>query len=349
LKWETTSAYNTGIDFTFWKGKLSGTIDAYYKETNNLLIEKNLPASTSFGSITMNQGSLSNKGLELSLNSELIKNDNFSWNLSGNIGINKAKIISLGLPETKFGNETYQAYLGNSIGDHFGAANIFIVGQAPGLFWGYKTDGIIQTGDVVPSSTTFTQTPGNIKVVDVNGDGIVDVNDKTIIGDPNPDFNYGFQTAFSYKQFRFSAAFYGVKGGDVVNGNIRYEQMPSQQTGNMISKAYAGAWRADAQSNLYPGINSVLQSVVYDRYVEDASFLRCSDITLGYTIPKTVLKNKIGNINLFASVKNAFILTNYSGYDPEMRTFSFDGLRPGIDLNSYSNPRQFILGLNVTF
>lgn len=349
LKWETTSAYNAGLDFSFWKGKLSGTIDAYYKETNDLLIEKNLPSSTAFSSITMNQGSLSNKGLELSLASELISKDHFSWSISGNIGVNRSKIMDLGLPETQFGSEYYKAYLGNSIGDHFGAANIFIVGKAPGLFWGYKTDGIIQTGDTPPTSAIFTQTPGNIKVVDVNGDGRIDVNDKTIIGNPNPDFNYGFQTALEYKQFKFSAAFYGVKGGEVINGNIRYEQTPSQQTSNMIGEAFNGAWRADAPSNLFPGINSVLQNVVYDRYVEDASFLRCSDITLGYTFPKTTFNNKIGNLNLFASVKNAFVITGYSGYDPEMRTFSFDGLRPGIDLNSYSNPRQFILGLNVTF
>ena len=349
LKWETTSAYNTGLDFKFWKGKLSGTIDAYYKETNDLLIEKNLPASTSFSTITMNQGSLSNKGLELSLASDLISNDHLNWSISGNIGINRSKIIDLGLPETLFGSEYYKAYLGNSIGDHFGSANIFIVGKAPGLFWGYKTDGIIQTGDTGPTSSIFTQTPGNIKVVDVNGDGVINVNDKTIIGDPNPNFNYGFQTALEFKQFKFSAAFYGVKGGDVINGNIRYEQMPSQQTSNMISQAYNGAWRANAPSNLFPAINSVLQNVVYDRYVEDASFLRCSDITLGYTLPKTIFNNKIGNLNLFASVKNAFVITGYSGYDPEMRTFSFDGLRPGIDLNSYANPRQFILGLNVTF
>lgn len=349
LKWETTSAYNTGLDFSFWKGKLSGTIDAYYKETNDLLIEKNLPSSTAFNTITMNQGALSNKGVELSLSSELISREQFSWSISGNIGVNRSKIIDLGLPETQFGSEYYKAYLGNSIGDHFGSANIFIVGKAPGLFWGYKTDGIIQTGDTTPTSSIFTQTPGNIKVVDVNDDGKIDANDKTIIGNPNPDFNYGFQTAIEYKQFKFSAAFYGVHGGEVINGNIRYEQTPSQQTSNMISDAFNGAWRADAPSNLYPGINSVLQNVVYDRYVEDASFLRCSDITLGYTFPKTTFSNKIGNLNLFASVKNAFVITGYSGYDPEMRTFSFDGLRPGIDLNSYSNPRQFIMGLNVTF
>lgn len=349
LKWETTSAYNAGLDFSFWKGKLSGNVDVYYKETNDLLIEKAIPNSTAFATITMNQGSLSNRGVELSLSSALIDKENFKWSVSGNIGMNRSKILELGLPETKFGNELYRAYLGNSIGDHFGPANIFIAGKAPGLFWGYKTDGIIQTGDVLPTTTLFTQNPGNIKVVDVNGDGVINVNDKTIIGDPNPDFNYGFQTSVNYKQFTFSAAFYGVAGGDVVNGNIRYEQTPSQQTSNMIGEAFAGAWRPNAPSNLYPSITSVLQNVVYDRYVEDASFLRSSDITLGYTFPKSTFSNKIGNLNIYASAKNAFLITNYSGYDPEMRTFSFDGLRPGIDLNSFSNPRQFILGLNVTF
>ncbi|PST83756.1 SusC/RagA family protein [Pedobacter yulinensis] len=349
LKWETTTAYNAGIDFGFWKGRLTGTLDAYYKETSDLLIEKNLPSSTAFGAITMNQGALSNRGIELSLSSELIRNEDFNWSISGNIGINRARIIELGLPVTQFGSEMYRAYLGNSIGDHFGPANIFIMGKAPGLFFGYKTNGIIQAGETVPASSIFNQSAGNIKVVDVNGDGVINVNDRTIIGDPNPDFNYGFQTALEYKRLRFSASFYGVSGGDVLNGNVRYEQTPSQQTGNMISAAYLGAWRPSAPSNLYPGINSVLQNVIYDRYVEDASFLRCSDITLAYTLPGKTFNNKLGNVNMFASVKNAFLITDYSGYDPEMRTFPFDGLRPSIDLNSFSNPRQFVLGLNITF
>lgn len=350
LKWETTSAYNAGLDFTLWKGVLSGNVDAYVKTTNDLLIEKNLPASTAFNTLTLNQGSLRNKGLELALNSEVIRSKNFSWSLSGNIGINRSQILDLGLPEVQFGNERYKAYLGNSIGDQFGVANIFIVGKAPGLFWGYKTNGIIQTEDTgLPTSTIFTQKPGNIKVVDVNGDGVINENDKTIIGNPNAKFNYGFQTAFSFKALKLSATFYGVKGGQVLNGNVRYEQTPSIQTANLTSTAFANAWRANAQSNLYPAVNSTLQNVVYDRYVEDGSFLRCSDITLAYSIPKQVFNNKIGGINLFASVKNAFVITGYSGYDPEMRSFSFDGLRPGIDLNSFSNPREFVFGLNVAF
>lgn len=354
LKWETTSAYNTGVDFSFWNGRLSGSLESYYKETDDLLIERALAPSTSFASITTNQGSLSNQGFEISLSSDIVKNKNVTWSVSGNIGFNKSKIMNLGFPEAAYGNERYKAYLGNSIGDHFGPTNIFIVGKAPGLFWGYKTDGIIQTGETsatgLPTSSKFVMTPGNIRVVDVTGDGIIDDKDKTIIGNPNPDFTYGFQTSLKVKDLTLSASFNGVQGGQVFNGNSRYERMPSQQTGNLTSEAYANAWRAGAPNNLYPSLTSQLKNEAYDRYVEDGSFLRCSDITLGYALPENMVKKAgFATVNIFASAKNMFLITKYSGYDPEMRTFSFDGLRPGIDLNSYSNPRQFVFGLNVGF
>ncbi len=350
LRWETTSAYNAGIDFSLFKGRIGGTIDAYYKETNDLLIEKALPTSTSFNSITLNQGAMSNKGLELSLDGDIVKTKNFKWTLSANIGSNQSQIKDLGYAEAKYGNETYRAYLGNAIGDHFGVANIFIVGREPGLFWGYKTNGIIQTGETgLPTSALFTQTPGNIKVVDVTGDGRVDANDRTIIGNPNPDFSYGFRTSFSHKTLTLSATFYGVYGNDIVNGNLRYEETPSINTGNLTKYAFENRWTPTNPSNLFPSVNSNLQNVLYDRYVEDGSFLRLSDITLNYNIPKKLLKKTVQNVGLFTSVKNVLLITDYTGYDPEMRTFAFDGLRPGIDLNSYSNPRQFIFGLNITF
>lgn len=347
LKWETTEAWNAGLDFGFFRNRISGTIDVYRKLTRDLLIEKALPPSASFSTILMNQGSLSNKGVEITLSADVISRKELTWSVSGNIGINRARIEELGYPDTKFGNETYRAYLGNSIGDHFGAANIFIAGRAPGLFWGYKTDGIIQEGQQVPASSVFSRAPGNINVLDVTGDGVVDVNDKTIIGNPNPGFTYGFQTAVSYKDLKLSAAFYGVSGGQVLNGNLRYEQTPAMQTGNLTSQAWQRAWRPGAPSNLYPSVTSNLQNTVYDRYIEDGSFLRCSDITLSYALPARILKGWSEGISVFASVKNLFLVTGYNGYDPEMRTFSFDGLRPGIDLNSFSNPRQYVLGLNI--
>lgn len=350
LIWETTSAYNAGLDFNLWNGRLSGTIEYYYKETSDLLINKNLAPSAGFSAITVNQGALSNSGLELALNSDIIKNENVLWQISGNIGTNTRKVLSLGSPLMDLGTVKGSGYLGNSIGDHFGVANIFLVGEAPGLFYGFKTDGIIQTGATnLPTTTLFNMLPGEINVVDTNGDGVISALDMTIIGDPNPDFNYGFQTSLNYKKFQFSTSFYGVHGGDILNGNIRYEQTPAANTPNLTSDAYSNAWRVDAPNNLYPSLTSSVKNYIYDRFVEDGSFLRCSDITLGYTFDTASLGNKIGSINIFGSVKNAFVITNYSGYDPEMRTFSFDGLRPGIDLNSFSNPRQFVFGFNVKF
>lgn len=344
LKWETTASYNIGLDFGLFNNRIEGAVEVYKKETNNLLLNKDIPASTSFNSITINQGSLDNKGIEFSLSGDIVRRDDLTWSLSGNIALNRSKIKKLGLPLSSYGNENWSAYLGNTIGDHFGAANIFIEGQAPGLLWGYRTEGIIQSSDSdLPTSSIFEMTPGNIKVVDVTGDGIIDANDRTIIGDPNPNFNYGLQTSISYKRAHVSISMYGVQGGDVVNANLRYEATPAQINNTITSESYHNAWRPDRENNLFPSVSSKIQNVVYDRYIEDASFLRISDITFGYDIPSNKVFN---NAHVFLSVKNAFVLTSYSGYDPEMRTFSFDGLRRGIDLNSFSNPRQFVMGIN---
>ena len=138
---------------------------------------------------------------------------------------------------------------------------------------------------------------------------------------------------------------------EMICSNLRYEAMPSKNSSNIRKDAFANAWRADNPTNRYPSVNSTNPSTaVLDRYIEDGSFLRCSDITLGYTIPKSLV-GKIGfqAINVFASVKNAFVITDYSGYDPEVNTFAFDGLRRGIDMNSFPQSRSYIFGLSVTF
>ncbi len=351
LKWEKTASFNAGIDFSFLQNRLHGTLDWYRKTTSDLLISRSLGPSVGFGSILTNQGSLANQGVEFTLNANVLQTKDWDVNLSGNIAFNKAKIKKLGLPEKSYGNERYVAYLGNSIGDHFGPANIFIEGKAPGLFWGYKTDGIIQENDEVHPSKISNVNPGNIKFVDTNNDQVIDENDKTIIGDPNPDFTYGFQASVSFKSLTLSTSFNGVYNNDVLNANIRYESLPGRQASNLTKKAFYAAWTPENKSNLYPGYNSSIPTqAVLDRYIEDGSFLRCSDISLIYKLPK-LLVNKIGfnSIDVFASVKNAFIITNYSGYDPEVNSFAFDGLRRGVDINSMPQPRSFIFGLNVSF
>lgn len=367
LKWERTSSWNAGVDFGLFKGRLSGSVDMYQKKTEDLLISRVLPASSGFGSVMVNQGSLKNKGFEITLNGDVFRNaKRWSWSVGGNIGFNKSEIADLGFEPTDFGMmKNVRGYEGAKLGDHFGIANLFIVGEAPGLFFGYQTQGIIQPEDIVDgkvgykasdgttkyytTSTGNSLTAGSIKCVDLNEDGVVNEQDKTIIGNPNPDFTYGFYTSISWKNLSLSATFNGVYGNDLLNTNIRY-YTPSRMTGNLTRESYLGMWTEANHSNLYPSANSEVKNVVYDRYVEDGSFLRCSDITLSYVLPKTWMQ-RIGfqNTSLFASVKNAFVITDYSGYDPEINSFAFDGLRPGIDMSAFPNTRSFVFGLNVTF
>jgi TonB-linked SusC/RagA family outer membrane protein len=354
IKWETTSSYNAGVDFALLKSRLSGTVEAYYKETNDLLISRDIAPSTSFSKVMLNQGALSNKGLEFSLSADVIRKKDVVLNVSGNISFNQSKIIKLGLPQGQFGNSTYVAYLGNSIGDHFGVANIFIQGQAPGLFWGYKTNGIYQgkgdTANVKKSLTNVAPRPGDIKFADLNSDSVINSSDMTVIGNPNPKFIYGFNISATIKSFTISAAFNGSYGNQIFNANLRYQATPSAQSSNLRSDAFENSWRSDKPSNLYPSVTYKLPSVAMDRYVEDGSFLRWSDLTVSYSLPKKFI-GKIGlqNANVYTTCKNVALITKYSGFDPEVNSFAFDGLRRGIDLNSFPNARTYILGLNIAF
>ena len=353
LKWESTSSYNGGIDFALFDTRISGSVDVYYKETNDLLINKDIPPSTAFTNVIINQGSLSNKGVELNLNGDVIRGKNFNFSLGGNISFNTPKIIKLGLPQSTFGKNQYVAYLGNAIGDHYGVGNIFIQGQAPGLFWGYKTDGIYQAGDnitVKKDLLNAVPTPGSIKFIDQNGDSIINTSDMTIIGNPNPKFTYGFNASFQYKNFTLNANFYGVYGNQILNANLRDEATPSLQSANIRESAFLNEWTSTNPGDTYPSPSKNIPNVVMDRYIENGSFLRLSNLTIGYTFPQSI-PSKIGlnGINVYATGTNLFLITKYSGNDPEVNSFAFDGLRPGIDYNSFPNVRTFIFGLNVKF
>lgn len=366
LKWETTSSYNIGLDFSFLNNRFGGNVDVYSKTTSDLLIQRDLPPSTGYSYMTINQGKMRNKGVEISLRADVIKLKDFNWEISGNIAFNDSKILDFGLPAEQWGFDDngnarmWKAYLGASLGDHFREGNIFVAGMAPGMFYGYQTDGIIQKDDPYLNevkSSIGTLAPGNFKFVDRNGDNKVDEKDKTIIGNPNPDFTYGIQTVVTYKNLSISAAFNGVHGNDILNANARYYNFPSSSTQMVLSKAFhnmyheANPWTGEAHySQTLTSPNADIPKLVFDQYIEDGSFFRCTDITVSYNMPKTLIeKIKFTNVGIYASVKNPFVITSYSGYDPEVNTFAFDGTRPGIDLSSYPRTRSFIFGLNVSF
>ena len=367
LTWEKTASWNAGFDFGIFRSRLSGTVDFYMKRTTDLLISRSLPGSAGFGSTYYNQGSLDNKGIEVSLTAQVIDSKDWQWSITGNIGKNKSKIADLGLLPSDFGCLGERVgYYGNSLGDHFGIGHVFLQGEAPGLFLGYVTQGIVQPEDITEQGIKYIKddgsvayysdvqgtipVAGDVKFVDRNGDGKITMEDRDIIGNPNAGFTYGFQTSLSWKGLSLSASFNGVHDRDVINVNNRYINTPGTKAGTTSKAAFEGMWTTENHSNLYPSSTFVVQNMVMDRYVEDASYLRCSDITLKYTLPQAWMK-KIGfqNASVFASAKNAFVITDYSGYDPEVNSFAFDGLRPGVDMNSYPTPRQYIFGLSVTF
>jgi len=251
----------------------------------------------------------------------------------------------------------YSAFLGNVIsgGNTFKTnANIFIEGEQAGLFWGFQTDGIINTPEelaLAPSFNGIAPKLGDVYLVDQNGDKVVDIKDKTIIGNPNPDFTYGFGSNIDYKGLTLNVFFNGVSGNDIANGNLLQEDYATGQTTNIRKEAYYDAWTPENTTAERPRVGYPLNLVqgngFTDRSVEDASFLRLSNVTLGYRIPMDI--KAISSMDLSLSAYNLLLFTDYRGYDPEVNSFSYDPTRLGIDWNSFPNQKSFSLGLNVSF
>jgi TonB-linked SusC/RagA family outer membrane protein len=384
LKWETTKQLNVGLDFGLWENRLTGTLDAYDKQTDDLLLNQPLGPSSGFTSLLVNRGSLNNKGVELTLNGSLIDKNDFSIDIGGNIAFNKSKIQNLGgTPEDIYINgniENRVFYRGQNIstGNYFRApANIFMEGEEVGLFYGFETDGIYQEGDVLPNGNLAIYDPnnnieydhdndlntptilypndgisaGDVRIVDQNGDGEITEADRTIIGNPNPDFVFGGYLNMNYKRFNLSVQINGVYGNEIANGNLIQLGTAEGRSANILSQAYNNAWRPDAQSNTYPRVGYSRESgspAITDRIIENGSFLRISNITLGYDIPveKT---NVFSRANVYVTGMNLFTFTDYSGYNPEITNFLNNGNIVGVDWNGFPNAQTIMLGLNLKF
>ncbi|MDY7396806.1 TonB-dependent receptor [Aureibaculum sp. 2210JD6-5] len=367
LKWETSIQYNGGIDFGFFNSRLTGTVDAYYKTSSDLLLNVALGPTAGFDFITANQGDIENKGLEFSLNGDIISKEKVRWNVFGNVSFNRNNIRDLGdvLP-AEFGALGQQtAFTGTQVsgGTFFKQpANIFIKGREAGLFYGLETNGIIRndgqltstpSGDPLKYKGTDLSV-GDVFFVDQNGDGDITDADKTIIGNPNPDFTFGFGSSFDYGNLSLSLMFNGVYGNDIANGNIFETGYANNTQKNIRAIAYEDAFNATSNPDgNYPNVGVGGYGTNYttefnDRAVEDGSFLRLSYVTLGYDIPVKGT-NFFDSVKLSVSGQNLWLLTDYSGFDPEVNSFAYDPTRTGIDWGSFPNQKSFTVGLNVTF
>lgn len=365
LKWETTSQYNVGIDMGFWNGRLAMTFEAYYKHTYDLLNSKKLPYSSGYTTVYVNQGEILNKGLEFSFDAVPVKTKSFEWTINGNISMNRNRILDIGTDSE--GNDIYMSrdpksltkanyYLGNYIGSgRFlnSPANIFIEGQPIGLFYGYMTDGIVQQGETGPGfKEGDTRSEGYIKYVDLNGNGYIDEDDRTIIGDPNPDFIFGFGTTFTYKRLSLRASFNGSFGNDICNSNINdlidtgYSNLM-----NVHKNVLKDSWTPGKTDAKYPQLGKYVPNDDSGRFtdlnIEDASYLRLAELGISYLFR---FKNKfIRNMSLGLSAHNVFVLTNYTGWDPEVSSFGASSKRIAIDNGSYPSHRSFSFDVKFQF
>lgn len=362
LKWETTEQTNVGLDLGLWDGRLTFTADLYYKRTFDLLQNKIIPGSSGYTNMWMNMGSITNKGIELTVDATPVKVGGFEWQIGGNITFNKNRIVKIGegsegdyifITPTK--REYRNFFYGEKIG--YGSycnapLNIFIEGEPMSIFYGYKSAGIVQEGEEgIPISPGGSpRDPGSVQYVDLDGNGYVDDYDRTIIGDPNPLFTFGFNTTFTYKGFTLSANFVGSYGNDIYNVNEVMNTDIATLGVNISKDAYYKAWTSENMSQKYPALGKYEGfdiKIMSDRFVEDGSYLRLSNVTFSYDF--TFKKNNvIKGLNLGVTGSNLFIWTKYSGFDPDVNSYG-SAWRKGADMGSYPGARSVTFNARLTF
>ncbi|APU68879.1 TonB-dependent receptor [Christiangramia flava JLT2011] len=377
LKWETTVTQNAGLDFEMFRGILSGSVEVYKNLTTDLLVNFPVPG-TGYQSQYRNLGEIQNTGIEGSLNINAINKLDYGLSFAFNISANRNKINSLGELED-FGQNTNWA--STQIGNDY----VVRVGEPIGMMYGFRNDGRYEVSDFDFDATTNTYTlkpgvvdnsaivgtvrPGTLKLQDLNNDGVVDVNDNTIIGNANPDYTGGMViNAYAYG-FDFSAAFNYSVGNDVYNAN-KIEFTTANQNGQYrnLSTIMADGQRwtnldpetgmliTDPDQLAAANANTTMWSPYMQNYVfsdwavEDGSFLRLNTITLGYTLPDSLMsKAGISKLRFYVTGNNVFILTDYSGLDPEVSTRRKTPLTPGVDYSPFPRSRQVVFGLNLNF
>ena len=334
LKWETTAQVDFGVDMGFFNDRLQVIFDYYEKHTDDLLQERILPISSGFDRMWVNEGSIANKGIELTLDGTLIQSNDFTLGATAIFYRNRNEVTGLG-STTESGNLIDPntgmefRFSGNSLAMFRAFPNLLAVGQPVNVFYGYKTDGIVQNLEegVSAGLEGDLAQPGEFKYVDVNGDGVISVDDRTIIGDPNPDFTASFNLSLNYKKFDASIFFNGVFGNDVLN--TQSFNQPSNQPLR---------WTPDNPTNSFPSLRDGRQVEFSDWWIEDGSFVRIQNLNLGYSFEI----DSLVSARVFVNATNLYTFTKFDGYDPEV---GGDGIYWG----GYPRLRQGTIGLTLTF
>lgn len=386
LTWETTDSFNVGLDFSLFENRIEFIGDVYYKKTRNLLLQLPLPAylgSSGQGAAANpwgNVGSLENKGVELTLNTVNISRGDFYWTSNFIFSLNRNKVLALDTPNSSI-EKNYQPSSNNFI------VTKTAVGQPIGQFWGYKVIGRFdnatdfyyrdENGEVrqvaLPEGNTISESGtwiGDYRYADLNGDGVINNEDCTYIGNPEPKFTYGIGNTFSWKGFDLNIFFNGSYGNQALN-LTRYRIEDPRVNNNVLKAAldYARVEVIDPNlpendfrnlrvsnsgSTSMPAIQKTDANANYtrisDRLIEDASYLRLQNISFGYTFPsKLMRKTGIGSLRLYANIQNVYTWSKYKGLDPEIGAMWGDALMTGVDYGRYPSPRIYTFGVNVSF
>jgi TonB-linked SusC/RagA family outer membrane protein len=353
LTWEKEKQFDAGLELGIFKNRLSVTADYYNRTSTDLLLNVQIPAITGFTTAWQNIGKMNNKGWEFTVNSKNIVRDDFSWNTDFNISFNKNKVLALGPNNTPIYGD------GGA-----GTSSITMVGQPIGQFFGYKMIGIFQNQEEINNYPHFADAhPGDVKWADVNDDKKITADDRTIIGNNQPKFIFGLNNRLNFKSFDFGLMTYGSYGADILQFARRfYTQMEGNQNqmAEMINRWHS---ESDPGNGKIPRANAQptnQNNAISSRWVENGSFFRISNLTLGYNLPVAVAKKiSMERCRIYLSIQNLYTFTKYSGYNPEVsfQTTSYGGssmvtsnvLAPGTDYGGYPTARTISIGCNLTF
>jgi len=344
LTWETTHQYDGGFDLSFFNNRLSLTVDYYYKITQDLLFLEVVPPTAGGGTRYINKGSVRNKGLEISLDAIIVEKQDFNWKTNFNISFNRNKILDL--KDSKV--YTPGQIAGGWINDD---THFLMEGYPLGIFKGYIVEGIFKDADEVAahpdqSGMALKGAPGVYKIKDINNDGIVDTKDATIIGNPEPDFIFGFSNDISYKNLSLSFFFQGSVGNEIYN-ILNVALIDGLKYYNR-SIDYLDYWSVTNTDGTIPAPGSSASKSV-SAYVEDGSYIKLRDLSLSYTIPqKYTSKLKIADLKFSVSAQNYLTLTKYKGYDPEVSSRG-GSIYQGVDWGAYPSSKSITFGVNMNF
>ena len=340
LRWEKSTQTNLGVDVDMLGGRLQFTADYFDKQTSDMLYEPQILLVAGTLPPTQNIGAMVNRGLELSSSYRQRIGRDFEFSVSGNVSFIDTEVLSLGGED--------EALLTGFVQSASASVSRTAPGSVVAGFYGYVTDGIFQDGAEIAAAAFQNERtqPGDIRFKDLNGDGVVDEEDQTYIGDPNPDIVYGLTLDLGFRGFDFNAFLQGTQGNDLYNATVRYDFATVNRPTTVL-----GRWTGPGTSNAEPRVSVTdpnQNARVSDRFVEDGSYLRLRNLQLGYSLPTALLDRvRLQKVRFYVGVQNAYTFTKYSGLDPEIGTYR--ALEAGIDRGYYPQSRNWLTGLNLVF